>query len=73
MTEAPEKIVLANNLTSELKEMSRNGVLTCGQLYQFARNNSIELQSMKPLIKAAGIEIKDCAQICISLRCKHFI
>ena len=61
-----------NDFVSKLQEMTSDGILTCAQLYKFARTNNIELQSMKPIIKVAGIRIKDCEQTCISLRCKYF-
>ena len=63
---------LINDFVSKLQEMTSDGILTCAQLYKFARTNNIELQSMKPIIKVAGIRIKDCEQTCISLRCKYF-
>jgi len=63
---------LVNDFASKLQEMTSDGILTCAQLYKFARTNNIELQSMKPIIKIAGIRIKDCEQTCISLRCNYF-
>jgi hypothetical protein len=63
---------LVNDFASKLQEMTSDGILTCAQLYKFARTNNIELQSMKPIIKVAGIRIKDCEQTCISLRCNYF-
>jgi hypothetical protein len=63
---------LVNDFASKLQEMTSDGILTCAQLYKFARTNNVELQSMKPIIKVAGIRIKDCEQTCISLRCNYF-
>jgi hypothetical protein len=63
---------LVNDFASKLQEMTSDGILTCAQLYKFARTNNIELQSMKPIIEVAGIRIKDCEQTCISLRCNYF-
>ena len=63
---------LVNDFASKLQEMTSDGILTCAQLYKFARTHNIELQSMKPIIKVAGIRIKDCEQTCISLRCNYF-
>jgi len=64
--------LMLNDFASKLQEMTNNGILTCGQLYKFARTNNIELQSMKPIIEVAGIRIKDCEHTCISLRCNYF-
>ena len=63
---------MVNDFASKLQAMTNNGILTCGQLYKFARTNNIELQSMKPIIEVAGIRIKDCEQTCISRRCEYF-
>lgn len=64
--------IMVNDFASKLHEMTRDGTLTCVQLVKFARNNDIELQNMKPIVKAAGIQVKDCEQTCISYRCKYF-
>ena len=64
--------LMLNDFASKLQAMTNNGILTCGQLYTFARTNNIELQSMKPIIEVAGIRIKDCEHTCISLRCNYF-
>ena len=63
---------MADDVAHKLQELAGNGVLTCAQIYKFARNNAIELQHMKPLLQAAGIRVKDCEQTCISLRCTYF-
>ena len=63
---------MVNDFASRLKEMTHDGILSCVQIVRFARNNDIELHNMKPLLKAAGIHLKDCEQTCISYRCKYF-
>ena len=63
---------MGNDFTSKLQEMTNDGILTCTQIFKFAKNNNIELQNMKPILKVAGIQLKDCEQTCISLRCKYF-
>jgi len=62
----------ADERVQRLQEIAGNGVLTCAQIVTFARSHGIELQQMKPLLKAAGVQVKDCEQTCISLKCKHF-
>lgn len=64
--------IMANDFASELQEMTNDGILTCAQIVAFARNNHIELENMKPILKVAGIRVRDCEQTCISLRCKYF-
>jgi len=63
---------MVNDFASELQEMTNDGILTCAQIVAFAKNNNIELEDMKPLLKTAGIQVKDCEQTCVSLRCKYF-
>lgn len=63
---------MTDDSAQKLQAMAVNGILTCAQIYAFARNNAIELQHMKPLLQVAGIRVKDCEQTCISLRCKYF-
>ena len=63
---------MVNDFASQLKEMSNDGILSCVQIVTFARNNDIELHTMKPILKAAGIQVKDCERTCISYRCQHF-
>jgi hypothetical protein len=69
---SPGDTSMADDRAQKLQAMAGNGVLTCTQIYTFARNNAIELQYMKPLLRVAGIRVKDCEQTCISLRCKYF-
>ena len=63
---------MENDFASKLQEMTNDRILTCSQIVTFARNNHIELQNMKSILQAAGIQVRDCEQNCISLRCKHF-
>ena len=63
---------MQNDLASRLQETTNDGILTCAQVVRFARSNDIELQNMRPILKAAGIQVKDCEQACISLRCNYF-
>ena len=63
---------MSTDFASKLQEMTYDGILTCAQIVRFAKNNNIELEEMKPLLKTAGIQVKDCEQTCISLKCKHF-
>ena len=63
---------MSTDFASKLKEMTYDGILTCAQIVRFAKSNNIELENMKPLLKSAGIQVKDCEQTCISLRCNYF-
>jgi len=63
---------MSTDFASKLKEMTYDGILTCAQIVTFAKHNNIELEKMKPLLKATGIKVKDCEQTCISLKCKYF-
>jgi hypothetical protein len=64
--------IMVTNFASKLQEITNDGILTCAQIFKFAKNNDIELQNMKSILKVAGIQVKDCEQTCISLRCKYF-
>ena len=63
---------MINDFASKLQEMTHDGILTCAQIVRFAKSNNIELENMKPILKSAGIQVKDCEQTCISLRCNYF-
>ena len=63
---------MVNYFAVKLQEMAKDGMLSCVQIVKFARNNDIELHQMKPLLKAAGINVKDCGQTCVSYRCQYF-
>ena len=63
---------MVNDFTSKLQEMTHDGILSCAQIVRFAKSNNIELGNMKPLLKAAGIQVKECEQTCISLKCNYF-
>jgi hypothetical protein len=63
---------MITDFSSKLQEMTYDGILTCAQIVRFAKHNNIELEEMKPLLKTAGIQVKDCEQTCISQRCNYF-
>jgi hypothetical protein len=63
---------MVNDFPSKLQEMTHDGILTCAQIVKFAKSNNIELENMKSILKAAGIQVKDCEQACISLKCNFF-
>ena len=63
---------MVDDFTSKLQEMTNDGILNCSQIVTFARNNHIELENMKSILQTAGIQVRDCEQTCISLKCKYF-
>jgi len=64
--------IMVSDFVSKLQEMADDGILSCVQIVGFARNNDIQLHTMKPILNAAGIQVKDCERTCISYKCKYF-
>ena len=64
----PEKFSVRKLTTEELQEKLRavatDNTLTCEQIQQFATENNLALESMRPLVEAAGIAILGCRGAC---------
>jgi hypothetical protein len=64
----PENLSVRKLTTEELQEklraVSTDNTLTCEQIQQFATENDVALESMRPLVEAAGIAILGCRGAC---------
>ena len=51
-------------LQEKLKAVAQEGALSCEQIQQFAAENNLALESMRPLVESAGITILGCRGAC---------
>ena len=67
-SKGPEKMQRESWMTDELERRLRKVALddeiTCEQAQQFAQENNIEINRMKPLVDAMGIRVRNCRGIC---------
>ncbi len=55
---------MTEGLESKLKDLATEGILTCTQIQEFAKNNNIEVTKMKPFVDLIGLDVADCQKFC---------
>jgi hypothetical protein len=65
----PENLFDRDLATEEIQEQLRAvatyTTLTCEQIQQFASENGLALESMRPLVESAGIAVQGCRGACL--------
>ncbi len=60
----PKEPWMTEELQNSLKEIATAGKVTCTQVHDFARQQSIELSKMRLLLDFCGIKVKECQLGC---------
>jgi hypothetical protein len=55
---------MTEELQEKLRQIASDGKISCAQAHLFARDQSIELKKIKPLLDACGVKLKECQLGC---------
>ena len=58
------RMLTTEEIHEKLRAVATDNTLTCEQIQQFAAENDLALESMRPLVEAAGIAILGCRGAC---------
>lgn len=59
-----DRMLTSEEIQEKLRAVATDNTLTCEQIQQFATENELALDSMRPLVEAAGIAILGCRGAC---------
>ena len=51
-------------MQEKLRAVARENTLSCKQIQEFAKENGLELESMRSLVESAGITVLGCQGAC---------
>jgi hypothetical protein len=60
----PKEPWMTEKLQTSLKQLAKEGKITCVQAHNFAHEQSIELDKMRLLLDFCGIKLKECQLGC---------